>query len=402
VLQVNKYHFVKGGADKYYLDIAASLRRHGFRVHCLAMQHERNEQASPDDAFVSESDYHAAAGIGRKLKLASRVIYNRESAATARQLVERRRPDVAHLHNVYHQLSPSVVSALSRSKVPMVQTLHDYKLVCPGYTLRTGGEVCERCRGGRYYEAVRNRCVMNSTSASLLAATEAYIHGALGTYGRIARFLCPSRFMMDKVASFGIPREKLVHLPYFLPVEAYQPASEAPENICLYAGRLSPEKGVATLIEAMARVAGEGPLRPQLEELAQRRCPGRVRFLGYLSGEEFHDRIRRAAFSVVPSEWYENYPLAILECFALGRPVVGARIGGIPEMVIDGHTGRLHESGNAASLAEALQWMMSGEADLRAMGANARRFIETEHSEDQHIARLSSIYDEVIQEARRN
>ncbi len=409
IIQVNKFHYLKGGAERYYLDLGSALQRSGHDVSHLAMAHPRNLPAGPGDSFVREVDYRARNGWREKIRQGVDTIYNREAARSAADLARNGDRPVVHLHNIYHQLSPSVILAFARAGAPMVQTLHDYKLVCPGYLLMTEGAVCERCRGGRYYQAARHRCLLESRGASLVGTVEAYFHALRGTYGRIERFLCPSRFLLEKVASFGVPRGKLVHLPYFLPSDRYRPAPVPGRNAgpasCVYVGRLSREKGIATLIEAMARlpqgrlrldVLGEGPLEESLRARVGETCPdGRVRFLGYRSGEELHETIRVTSFAVVPSEWYENLPYAVLEPFALGRSVVGARIGGIPELVRDGQTGRLFESGDAESLAAALLWMTGPEADLGSMGENARRLICEDHAPGPHLARLLSVYREV-------
>lgn len=410
IIQVNKFHFVKGGAERYYLDLASSLARRGHEVHHLAMAHPRNLPAGPGDRFVPEVDYRARMGSLQRVQSGARTIYNRPAARLAAGMARAGDRPVVHLHNIYHQLSPSIVQAFAKAGAPMVQTLHDYKLVCPAYLLMTEGRICQRCLGGRYFHAVRHRCLLESRGASLVGAAEAYFHRFFDTYGRVARFLCPSRFLLEKVAEFGIPRQRLIHLPYFLPLERYRaataPAVAGPGGLrCVYIGRLSREKGIGTLITAVSQlppgrltlqVLGEGPLEADLRAQVARDCPdGRVRFLGYQSGPALHDTIRDSAFAVVPSEWYENLPFAVLEPFALGRPVVGARIGGIPELVQDGETGRLFESGRADSLAEALLWMTGPEADLQGMGQRARSLMERDHAEGPHVERLLSIYREV-------
>ncbi len=410
IVQVNKFHYVKGGAERYYLDLSTALRGRGHRVDHLAMAHPDNLPGGPGDLFVSEVDYRSRASTTSRIRQGLRAIYNREAARGARSLARRDGPAIAHLHNIYHQLSPSVVRAFAAEQVPMVQTLHDYKLVCPAYLLMTEGAICERCRGGHYFEAVRHRCLLESRAASAVAAVEAYFHGWVRTYDAIARFLCPSRFLLEKVASFGVARDRLVHLPYFVPAAEYRVTDPPREKLAIYVGRLSREKGIATLLEAMARlpqgrlrlhVLGDGPLRPMLEARARQLASGQVVFLGYRSGDALHDEIRRGDFTIVPSEWFENLPFAILESFALGRPVAGARIGGIPELVIDGETGRLFESGDADSLAEALLWMTGPEADVVAMGRRARRRIEAEHDPSAHLDRLTALYAELLGQSSR-
>lgn len=408
VIQVNKFHYLKGGAERYYLDVSEALRARGLQVDHLAMEHARNEAAGAGDRFVEEVDYRGELGFGDKLRHGMRSIYNREAARHAAAMVDQPAPGggpvVAHLHNIYHQLSPSVIRAFAARSVPIVQTLHDYKLVCPAYLLMTQGEICERCRGGRYYEAFRHRCLLDSRAASAVGMVEAYLHAGLRTYQKIDRFLCPSRFLLDTVASFGVARERLVHLPYLVHADRYRPAARRDPQVAVYVGRLSREKGIETLIDAMAllppgrlelRILGEGPIRERLEEKVRLSCPERVHFLGFQSGERLHETIRTAGFAVVPSEWYENLPFAVLEPFALGTPVVGARIGGIPELVRNGETGRLHESGDVRSLVDALLWMTGPEADLQTMGKNARSAIERDHAVGPHIDRLLAIYAEV-------
>ncbi|MEZ4653580.1 MAG: glycosyltransferase [Candidatus Eisenbacteria bacterium] len=382
VIQVNKFHYLKGGAERYYLDVSELLRARGHEVDHLAMAHERNESPRSGDRFVSEVDYRGGMGFSEKIRHGIRAIYNQEAATIAREMARRRSgPTVAHLHNIYHQLSPSVIRAFHAERIPIVQTLHDYKLICPAYLMMTEGEICERCRGGRYYQATRHRCVLESRPASAIATVEAYLHASLRTYHQVDRYLCPSRFLLEKVASFGIPREKLVHLPYLVDAVRYRPSEEPPRPVCVYVGRLSREKGIGTLIEAMGQlppgslrleILGEGPMRESLERRVAATCPDRVRFLGFRSGEELHEIIRTAAFAVVPSEWYENLPFAVLEPFALGTPVVGADIGGIPEMVENGVTGRLHASGDAESLRDALLDDRPGSRPSRNGKAGAR------------------------------
>ncbi|MDM7917415.1 MAG: glycosyltransferase [Candidatus Eisenbacteria bacterium] len=335
VLLVNKYHYLKGGAEKYYLDLSELLAKRGDRIVHLAMRHDANLPARDGDRFVSEVDYRARMGAAARARHAVRSVYNSEAARPAREIARGARPDVAHLHNVYHQLSPSVIRALDDEGIPIVQTLHDYKLICPAYLLLTQqGEICERCRGGRYHEAFRRRCLLDSRAASAVGMIEAYLHRWLRTYEKVRLFVCPSRFLLEKVAEFGVARERLVALPYFLQVDRYEPAPAASEgDYYVYAGHLSREKGVATLLEAHARlpkpgrlplrILGEGPLDAMLKARATELGASDVAFEGYRRPPELHRIVGAARFVVVPSEWYENYPYAILEAFALARPVLG-------------------------------------------------------------------------------
>ncbi|MBM3317748.1 MAG: glycosyltransferase family 4 protein [Candidatus Eisenbacteria bacterium] len=404
ILQANKFHYVKGGAERYYLDVSRLLAGGGHTVVPFAMEDRRNEPTPYARWFVRGVDYRGRLGLAARAREALRAIDSAETMRKAAALVAETRPAVAHLHNIYHQLSPSLITALDRCGVPMVQSLHDYKIICPGYLLMTHGEICERCKGGRYFNAVLHKCLLDSTPASIVGWIEATLHARRGTYGKVARFLCPSRFLLEKFAEFGVPREKLVHFPYFLPLDDYAPAY-APADYFIYLGRLSREKGIATLLQALrersgtrltCRILGEGPLEGELKRRAAEWKLGRVEFSGYLQGEALQRAIREAAFTVVPSEWYENLPFSVLESFALGTPVVGSRIGGIPEMVLDRETGLTFAPGEATELAAAIDWMEAHPSEAVEMGRRARRMDEERYAPEPHLRRLVELYREVI------
>ncbi len=403
VLQANKFHYVKGGAERYYLDLSRGLAARGHTVIPFAMDHPRNEPTEYARYFVSEVDYHGRLGLGEKLRAGMRSIYSRETVRKLTQLVERERPDVAHLHNIYHQISPSIITTLARLGVPIVHTLHDYKVVCPGYLFMSRGEICECCKGGRYFNAVRRRCLLDSPAASLVGALEAQIHAWLGTYGKVDAFLCPSRFLMEKMAEHNVPRRQLVHFPYFLPVDEYEPRFERSDYF-IYLGRLSREKGIATLLAALhrragtrytCRILGEGPMEESLRRQAAEWNLTNVEFSGYLQGEALQEAIRGAAFTVVPSEWYENLPFSVLESFALGTPVVGSRMGGIPEMVLHEQTGLTFTMGDAPELAAALDWMESRPERVVEMGRAARELLVERYSPGPHLERMEKQYKQV-------
>jgi glycosyltransferase involved in cell wall biosynthesis len=402
LLLINKFHYLKGGAERYYLDLGDSLAARGDTVCYLSMQHPSNRPAGPNDAFIPEVDYRSRMGFASRVRSGVKSIYNREAARLTREIIRRQRPDVAHLHNIYHQLSPSVIRALDGEGVGIVQTLHDYKLVCPGYLLLTEGAVCERCRGGRFHEAFTHRCLLESRAASAVGMAEAYLHSWIKTYEKIRFFLCPSKFLLEKVASFGISTDRLIHLPYFLPLDRYAAATRR-DAYYVYAGRLSREKGVATLLEAHAslprtrlplRVLGDGPLRESLEARRVELGLDDVSFEGYQQPERLREILAAAMFVAVPSEWYENYPYAILEAFALSRPVLGARIGGIPELVRDGETGWTAKPGDPRALAEGLAMMMADPARADAMGKAARTWVGKELAPGPHCDRLHAIYEQ--------
>ncbi len=400
ILQINKFHWVKGGSERYCFDLADELSARGHDVAFFASHHPENRPTEWSKYFAPAADYHRAGPL-ESIRFAREVVYNVAAAANLERLIEAFRPDVAHLHNIHHQLSPSILAPLADAGVPVVQTLHDYKWVCPAYLFLSGGEVCEECGpGNRFAPVLRKACHHGSWLKSLVVYRESSTSWKRRDHEKVARFLAPSRFMKERMVAHGLPAERVVEWPYFIREQEYRPAVE-PGGDFLYLGRLSKEKGVTTLLEAMKRcsglelrIAGSGPLEAELRERALRDNAA-VRFLGHLSGGDLHDAIRAARAVVVPSEWYENQPFAILEAFALGVPVIGTSIGGIPELVADGETGRLVPPGNPEALAAALARTAADAQGAAAMGRAARARIERDFASAAAVARIEGLYAEL-------
>lgn len=399
ILQVNKFLYRRGGAEGYMLDLADLQRSRGHEVEFFSMQHPENQAAPLDAHFPSEADFGIGAGPKEKLKAAGRMFWSIDAARGLRAAVSEFRPDVAHLHNIYHQLSPSILREFTRVGVPVVMTLHDYKLVCPSYQMLVDGQPCERCLDGRFRHAVQQRCNRGSLAASLLVAAESRVHHTLGAYDGVDAFVCPSRFLFDRMTEGGFGQDRLRHIPHFSVAVDGEPETDERRGV-VFGGRLSHEKGVTTLIDAMAfapdttlDVAGDGELREELEAHASRVAPGRVRFLGRIDKDELHRRFRSARAVVVPSEWYENQPMVILEALSTGTPVVGTDIGGIPELIRDGIDGAVVPPGDAAALGAAIQRLES--ADVEAMGRAGAERVERDFAVDIHLDRLDALYAEL-------
>jgi glycosyltransferase involved in cell wall biosynthesis len=403
VLAANKFYFVKGGAERYYFELKRILEERGHEVVPFAMRHEENEPSEHEDLFVSHESFEGARGLGRALSAAGRVIYSVESRRKIEELVDRTKPDVAHLHNIAHQLSPSILYGLRAKGVPVVQTLHDYKLVCPNYQMFVHGEVCERCATWRYYNAVIHCCMRGSVARSLTVCAEAYVHRLLGTYARnVALFIAPSESLRKRVIAHGVDPAKVVHLPYGIALDAYTPRYES-DGYAVYVGRLSTGKGLRTLLRAAARapgvrlrVVGSGPLSAELAETAQQGGLSNVSFEGYRTGPELAALFSGSRFVVVPSECYENSPLTVYEALAYGKAVIGSAIGGIPELVAEGVNGLLFDAGDDAALAEAMTALWSDASRAIAMGRAGRERIEREFAPGQHYERIMAIYERVL------
>ncbi len=395
----NKFWFAKGGVETYLFELIEELPAFGIEVVPFAMKHARNLPTPFAEFFVDEADYHAPHSWTAKLQLAARMLYSRHAAAKLAALVDAYPPDLAHVHNVYHQLSPAILPVLKRRGIPVAMTLHDLKLACPNYKMRTHGAICERCIGGAYHHAVLNRCVRGSVAASLLCAVELAAHRWSGLYEtHVDRFIVPSRFYLQKMIEAGLPASKLEWVPSFTHVERYAP-SYGGDDYFVYVGRLSDEKGLLTLLEAargfpkgQLLIVGEGPLRTVLEQIVERDCLGHVRILGPKWGGELVDIMRGARFSVIPSEWYENCPRSCIESFACGTPVIGSNIAGIPEMVDDGETGLLFTPFSATELRDKIEYLFARPSLAAHMGRAARAKAEREYSTASHLDRLLTLY----------
>ena len=391
LLNINSYHYRRGGADVVYLEHAKLFESLGWDIAYFAMHHPNNLPVADSKYFVDEIQIGQEYSLLEKVVKATQVVYSFEAQRKIRQLIADRRPDVAHLHNIYHHISPSILPVLKKAGIPTVMTAHDVKLACPNNKMLANGGVCEACKGHRYYQVVNTRCVHGSIGASAVIAAEATVNALLGSWrDNLDRIVVPSRFLVDKLVEWGWPRERFTYVPNYVDADRFEP-SFTPGEYLVYFGRLSVEKGLPTLVKAAALAAvpivlvGTGPIEDELKTLA-RDLGARVEFVGYQTGDALHRRIRGSRVSILASEWYENAPLGVLESFAMGKPVIGARIGGIPELVRDGETGWLFESGNIDELAGMMRAAVSAsDASIESMGRRARADVETHYSRTRYV-----------------
>ena len=368
LLSLNSYHYVRGGADAVYFEHARLFEANGWRNSYFAMHHDENLPCDTSRWFAENIDYHKPASPVRKAVHAMRIVYSIEAQRKLACLLDEVQVDIAHVHNIYHHQSPSVLVELKRRGIPAVMTAHDLKIACPNTRMMTGGALCERCKGGRVWHATVRRCIKDSLLASALVSAESAVHKLFDLYDRtLDRIVAPSRFYRDKLIEWGWNGEKIVHIPNFVTVDEAVPPRIGGGHL-LYFGRLAEEKGLATLVRAAARagvkvqIAGTGPQADDLARLAAEiKAP--VDFLGFLSGPALWEAVDAARAIVLPSEWYENGPMSVIEAFGRGKPLVGAAIGGIPELIEERQTGWTFASGNIED---------SGEGALRRDGDTGR------------------------------
>ena len=402
----HKFHYEKAGAEAYVFRLTRLLEAAGHTVIPFAMEHPSNLPSPYAKYFVSQVEFRGKRNLFTDVGRAARVIWSREAESKLAQLLRDEKVDVAHLHNIAHQLSPSILTPLARAGIPVVQTMHDYKLLCPVYTFRSRGEVCERCKAGRYWNAVVRRCNADSLPLSLTSAAEAAVHRALRSYRKVHVFHCPALFVMAKMLEHGVPRERLAFVPHFVDASSYAP-SFGGGAYALFAGRLSEEKGLVTLLEAHRRtpglrlvIAGDGPLRAALEARVSEEQRTRLTFAGHLTGDAYDGAWAGAACLVLPSEWYEVRPMVIHEAMARGKAVVATRLGTIPEIVDEGVTGLLVEPAAPDALGASLRSLIEDPARAEAMGRAGRRAVETLYAPASHLAAMLDVYDQASRRVR--
>lgn len=401
ILLINKYHYHKGGADAVYFNTAQLLEQYGHEVFYFSANYPENINSQTDRFFTTGYDYRNLS-IGKKILAVTSFIYNKEAYYKLLQLLDEINPDIVHIHLFMGNLSSSILLALKKRKIPVVHSVHDYRLICPAYLFINGkNEICEKCIDGFYLRCLLKRCSENSFSQSAMLTLDAYFRKYfVKPINHIDRFIFVSKFIKKKHIEFDINyRAKAVMLYNFNPELSSIVPSNVKGKYFLFFGRISREKGVPTLIEASLKagislkIVGTGPL---LEQFADRKFQN-IEFLGYKSGEELWSLIRNASFIIVPSEWYENNPLTIIEAYSFGKPVIGANIGGIPEIIEENKTGYLFNSGNKSELELLLRRADNlSESEYLEMSINARAFAERYFHPDTHYNELISIYEDVI------
>jgi len=402
LLSLNSYHYARGGADIVYFAHAELFEANGWTNTFSAMHHADNVPCVDSPWFAECIDYHKNGRPLEKLKHAARIIYSLEAKKKISGLLDSRHIDIAHVHNIYHHQSPSVLRELKSRDIPVVMTAHDLKIACPNKMMMTKGQICERCRGGRVWNAALHCCVQDSKIVSSLVSFESAIHKALNLYDRnVDRIVTPSRFYRDKLIEWGWNGDKIVHIPNFVRISPEVRQSPGGGYI-LYFGRLAKEKGLTTLVRAAAqarvpvRIAGTGPeegiLRLLVDEL-----DAPVTFLGFLNGEALWSAVDAARAIVLPSEWYENGPMSVIEAFGRGKPLIGSRIGGIPELITEGETGWSFVPADVSDLAEALTTAMAAtKSELGVMAEATRDRVVSDFSADMYYRRMSTVYGGII------
>jgi len=402
LLSVNSYHYRRGGSDVVYFDHAALFEEKGWQNTFFSMHHPSNIATPDDENFIRLVDYEYATGFREKSRTALASVYNFEARKKARKLLASSKFDVVHAHCIYHHLTPSIFDVFHEADIPIVLTAHDLKLACPAYKMMNSGGLCEACKGGNLFNTIRKRCIKDSLAVSTVVAFEAMLHRSLKSYSKnLSKIVAPSRFYRSKLIEWGWDEDRVAYIPNFVKEVAPCFVGDHDGNI-LYFGRLSEEKGLATLIKAAAAsgvavdIAGSGPEGEALKALIEQ-TEAPVRLLGRLDGDALWSTVGSARAVVLPSEWYENAPMSALEAMQLERPMIGADIGGIPELIRDSGGGLAVPPADVDALAKALEDIMAMPGrQLSEMGKAAASYVCSEFSRELYFQRMNALYSEYL------
>jgi glycosyltransferase involved in cell wall biosynthesis len=400
IISAHKYYYDRDGASRYQLEVNRLLEENGHTVVPFAMNLPENIKTSWSKFFVSPvQTQNVSLGLGG-LKTFFRMLYGWESRDKMSSLVKEFSPDVAHVHNIYTQISPSVLDALGEAGVPVVMTVHDYHLVSPNYMMWHDGRI-ENLRARGVACATLSRFHKNSYTASFAQASVFHLHKFLRLYDRnISKFVCPSEFVRTQMIKAGYSERKTLTLPHFIDLKGKTPCSGGDGSV-LFVGRFVEEKGTLFVLELAKKISsvkfvliGDGPLMADVRSRA--REMKNVEVVGWVERNGLAEYYKKASVVLVPSLWHEVFGLVALEAMAYGKPVIASDRGGLPEVVVDGDTGIICAAGNIEMWADAISNLLNDESVATTLGANGRARAEKFYSPFEHVKKLEEIFTHVL------
>ena len=397
ILNISHNHYVRGGSDRYFFVLSELLENHGHRVIPFTAASPKDEPSEWERYFPRGADFDQP-GVGDLI----RFVYSRDAVKSIRQLLNDTDADLAHFQLYHGKLTASILGELKEAGIPLIQTLHDFKLTCPVNTHISNGKICEVCAGKHFWRALPKRCNRGSFARTALNVTESYVSRMLGSHDKFDHFISVCHFNRKKMIQYGIPEDKISTVHNFVDVSDITPNFNVGDYL-LYFGRLHRGKGIFTLIEAALPlkhvplyIVGDGEAMPEIQRiLEQNRCD-HIQLLGFKQGDELRELILNSICTVIPSDWYENCPMSILESYAYGKPVIGTKVGGIPELIVDGIDGFLVPPGEQDALRDRLLWMFEHKHEAVDMGRAGRHKMETEFNADIHYEKIMNIYRQFL------
>lgn len=400
-----------GGDWTYIANMQRLYEENGYEVIPFSTQNEKNVPNDYEEFFVKAYDYkelNKKKSIGSSLKALKNSVVSLEAMKNIDALLDIHDIAFAHLHIIHHWVTPAIIWKLKERGIPIIWTLHEYKLLCPEGSFVSHGKVCEKCFGGKFYSCATNTCKKGSFLASSLASFDAYFYNKSGIYNKVDAYLCPSEFLLKKFKQFNFQESKLKLTNYcydIASIDAYLKSrteieeTVEPEKFILYVGRIEKLKGIKTLIDAVEhtpiklKIAGTGAYLDEATEYVQKNNITNVQFIGFQTKDSVYDLTVRSVCVVCPSEWYENYPFSVIESLLLSKPVIGSTMGGIPELVLEGKTGFLHEPGDSLTLREKMLILWDDKGLCEKLGRQARDYAYSKVNFDTHWDIIKNIID---------
>ncbi len=410
ILLVNKYHYIKGGSETYYFGLADLLTRLDHQVIYFAMADENNHPCKEEKFFVSNVDFNGKTSKLQKVKAGFRVLYSFEAKKNISALIEQEKPDIVHINLVHRHITLSIINAIKKYNIPIVYTVHDLNCVCPNHEMLVNGKVCELCLKGKYSNCIKQKCIKGSTVKSALGAFEAMNYKRMKIYDKIDLYITPSYFYKKKLENSGIIKSEIAHIKNFLPVDTKFNEKNPDKGYLLYFGRISEEKGIITLLKAMKKlnnnvplyILGTGALEDEVKAfIKNHNLEDKVKMFGFKSGDELKTFVAQAKCIILPSEWYENGPYAIMEAMSQGKPVIVSRFGGLPEIVEEGKTGFICNPFDSNDLKNCIEKVCNlTEKQYIAITKNAVSKAKNDFDAGNYAKTLLSHYERLIENKR--
>lgn len=404
ILLVNKFHYLKGGSEKYYFDLAKLLQEHGHEVAFFSMQDEKNIKTGCKEYFVENSDMNS-----KNIFKALDVIYSRKNKKAMEKALDDFKPDIVHLNNFQRQLSASIIKPIKKRNIPIVFTAHDLQAICPAIVmLDSQRQICEKCLNGKYVNCAKNKCIKNSGLKSILGTVESKYYRYKKIYiNKIDKIITPSEFYKLKLIQDGIPENNIEAIHNFIDMDNYN-VEVVDDGYAFYFGRLIKEKGMFTLLEAFKGlkdkkllIAGDGPDLEKIKEyLNKNNMQENVKLLGYIDSDKVKEYVRKSRFIIVPSIWYENCPYSVLETLAIGKPIIGSNLGGIPELVKNNESGLIYTYNKPKELQEKMRALFENKELADELGKNAKQIAKKEYSKESYYNKIINIYEGAIKNGK--
>lgn len=405
ILIVNTHHHLGGGDSTYTFLLSDLLKHNHIDVSFFAMQDFKNIYDVNEDFFVSNIDFKSlnkTKTVKNGILVAKRAIYSVEAKTKFSTFLHQFKPDIVHLQNIHAHITPSIIFEAKKNNLPVLWTLHDYKLICPNTHLfiDSKSKICEACTQFNYLYTVFNKCKKKSITASLMTCIEAYTHAIIGVRNIPNYFLSPSIFLKKKLVNRGFNPDKIIHLPLFIPDHFFQEKSKD-EGYFLYFGKITPIKGIHPLLDAFQTLPNSkliiaGSIDESFRDEFFNSLPMNAEYIGIKHGKDLRSLILNSRATILPSLWYENQPFTITESFASGKPVIASALGGMTELIKHKERGFLVPPGDLVALSSAIKYLDEHPKEAKRLGNNAKRYALEEHSAKGHFDRLIQIYEDVL------